>query len=281
MVHWVQSGLKKTRIDLTTGDQTVMSSHNDGVKSVVFSQELNLLISGSWDSTLHVHALDGQSHKTVAVSLPSKPFSISVSPSKLVVAMASRNVYVYDLENLKAVALRSAAGTESSQNAVEVEPFQKRESSMKFMTRCVACMPNDMGYVTSSIEGRIAVDWFDGSEEVQKKKYAFKCHRQTENDMDVVYPVNALAFHTVHQMSFASGGGDGTVNLWDGTAKRRIRQYQKYPTSVSAVGFSADGKYLAVAVSPGFEDGNETYDGIVKVIIRELSDGEAKGKSAK
>lgn len=141
-------------------------------------------------------------------------------------------------------------------------------------------MPTDAGYASSSIEGRVAVEWFDPSPESQARKYAFKCHRQASPEgVDVVYPVNALAFHPRHG-SFASGGGDGIVALWDGVAKRRIRQYQRYASSVAALGFSADGKFLAVAVCPGYEDGKEG-GGPVGVFVRELGEGEAKGKGAK
>jgi cell cycle arrest protein BUB3 len=70
--------------------------------------------------------------------------------------------------------------------------------------------------------------------------------------------------------------------LWDGVTKRRIRQYQAYPSSVSSVSWSSDGKYLAIAISPGFEDGKEVIsEGQVKLYIRELAEGEAKGKSSK
>ena len=58
---------------------------------------------------------------------------------------------------------------------------QKRESSLKFQTRFLECFPNRQGYVLSSIEGRVAVEYLDTSPEVQKKKYAFKCHRVKEN----------------------------------------------------------------------------------------------------
>ena len=54
------------------------------------------------------------------------------------------------------------------------------------------------GYVLSSIEGRVAVEYFDPSPEVQKTKYAFKCHRIKEiNAMELIYPVNAISFHNV------------------------------------------------------------------------------------
>lgn len=203
---------------------------------------------------------------------------MSLTATKLVVAMASRALHIYDL---KALALLTGESDGTTPSKIEVEPWQRRESSLKFMTRCVACMPDDAGYASSSIEGRVAVEWFDPSAESQARKYAFKCHRQTVNDVDVVYPVNALAFHPGYG-TFASGGGDGMVALWDGVAKRRIRQYQKYPASVAALCFSGNGKFLAIGVSPGFEDGkDEVAEGDVKIYIRELGETEAKGRGGK
>ncbi|KAF1348875.1 mitotic checkpoint protein-like protein BUB3 [Delphinella strobiligena] len=273
------------KIDLETGEKTVVSTHEKGVKSVAYSARHSLLISASWDSTLHIHILDQQhrlTHPPSTIKLASRSFSISLTDTKLVVAMASRQMAIYDLAALKMLTEQSAASYETSGvNELQIEPWQMRESSLKFMTRMVSCMPNDQGYACSSIEGRVGVEWFDPSPESQARKYAFKCHRQTEGDVDVVYPVNALAYHPVHQGSFASGGGDGFVILWDGVTKRRIRQYQAYPASVASLAWSSDGKYLAVGVSPGFEDGKEFTQGPNSVFIRELGENEAKGKSAK
>ncbi|KAI9732323.1 MAG: hypothetical protein M1834_001530 [Cirrosporium novae-zelandiae] len=267
------------RINLTTGEQTVLSSHGAGVKSVVYSASESLLISASWDSTLHIHHVKQPDLSPAIIPLPSKPFSLSLSPTKLVVAMASRTLEIFQLAQLAELTSQSS---QPSPNIVKMEPWQRRESSLKFMTRAVACMPNDAGYASSSIEGRVAVEWFDPSNESQARKYAFKCHRQTNAEgVDVVYPVNALTFHPSYG-TFASGGGDGVVALWDGVAKRRIRQYQRYHSSVAALSFSEDGKHLAIAVSPGFEDGQEDLaEGEVKVFIRELGETEAKGKEKK
>lgn len=63
------------------------------------------------------------------------------------------------------------------------------------------------GYVLSSIEGRVAVEYLDPSPEIQKKKYAFKCHRLKENNIEQIYPVNAISFHNVHN-TFATGRVD-------------------------------------------------------------------------
>jgi cell cycle arrest protein BUB3 len=100
------------------------------------------------------------------------------------------------------------------------------------------------------------VDYFDPSEEVQAKKYAFKCHRQTIDGVDTVYPVHALAFHPGYG-TFASGGGDGLVCVWDGQNKKRIRQFPRYPTSISSLSFNSDGNLLAVASSYCYEEGDK------------------------
>lgn len=271
------------RIDLETGEQTVVSEHSKPVRCVVYSAEHQILISASWDSTLHFHHLaDGAASTTpVAVALPGKPHALAASPTKVVVAMTARLVHIFDLPAVAEALASGSAGPDS------IRPWQQRESSLKFLTRAVACMPNDAGYATSSIEGRVAVEWFEDSPESQARKYAFKCHRQAapeeEGGGDVVYPVNALTFHPVYGKTFASGGGDGTVALWDAEAKRRMKQYQNFGNSVASLAFSKNGKFVAVGVCPGFETGQEDYSGAgqTKVVIRELSETEAKGKGAK
>ena len=82
------------------------------------------------------------------------------------------------------------------------------------------------GYVLSSIEGRVAVEYLDPSPEVQRRKYAFKCHRLKENAVEQIYPVNAISFHRDYN-TFATGGSDGLVNIWDGQNKKRLCQFHK------------------------------------------------------
>ncbi len=84
-------------------------------------------------------------------------------------------------------------------------PEQERESSLRFQTRCVRCYPDGTGFAVSSVEGRVAMEYFDQSEAGQTRKYAFKCHRSSEAGTDTVHPVNSIAFHPVHG-TFATGG---------------------------------------------------------------------------
>jgi cell cycle arrest protein BUB3 len=106
---------------------------------------------------------------------------------KLVVGTANRKIMIWDLNNMGMPELR--------------------ESSLKFQTRNIACFPNKQGYVLCSIEGRAAVEYFDMSPEVQQKKYAYKCHRLKEDEIELVYPVNAIAFNSQYN-TFATGGSD-------------------------------------------------------------------------
>ncbi|KAJ3339832.1 mitotic spindle checkpoint protein Bub3 [Gonapodya sp. JEL0774] len=237
--HAISGGLDKRvkLIDLNTGSETVLGKHEDVVRNVVYDPETKLVITGSWDKTIRQWDARQPSLQPVGVQeQPDKVYALDITPHghKLVVAMANRTVYVYDTRNYQ-------------------ETFQKRESSLKFMTRAVKCMPNGQGYASSSTEGRIAVEFFDPSDEAQSKKYAFKCHRQTLDGAEHVYPVHALAFHPSYG-TFASGGGDGIVNVWDGYNKKRIRQFPRYPTSVSSLSFSSDGRQLAIASSYTWEE---------------------------
>jgi cell cycle arrest protein BUB3 len=273
-------------IENAFADGKILSTHGSGACKVRYSAKHNLVLSISWDETMHVHNLDNGS--VARIEAHGKPVALAINDDLAVITLVDRKVYVYDLSTLKS----QCGTTDQPSQAVWNGPIQLRESSLKFMTRDVACMPDGKGFVCSSIEGRVGVEWFDKEE--NKNMYAFKCHREkttTTNSetgeampLDVVYPVNAVAFHPVHKGSFATGGGDGVVALWDANTKRRIRQYAKLPASVTSLEFSADGRYLAIGISPGFEDGREQDEpdpSLIKVVIRELSESEAKGKPAK
>jgi cell cycle arrest protein BUB3 len=128
-----------------------------------------------------------------------------------------------------------------------------------------------LGYATTSIEGRVAVEFFDPSPESQSQKYAFKCHRQLIDGIDTVYPIQGLAFNPLHG-TFATGGGDATVSVWDPQAKKRLRQFPKYPAPISALEFNCDGSRLAVAFSEQDDGGVEGEKNGNGIIIRTTGD---------
>ncbi|KIM56148.1 hypothetical protein SCLCIDRAFT_1147400 [Scleroderma citrinum Foug A] len=221
-----------------------LGSHSNALSAMSIAREQNTPITGSWDLSLKfwdpcaaASTLNANTDTTISThALPEHVYHLDLINNTLVVGMASRLFHIYDIRKMG-------------------EPVQTRESSLKFMTRSLACMVDGKGgYAISSVEGRIGVEYFDPSPEVQDQKYAFKCHRQTIDDVDHVWPVNALAFHPVYD-TFASVGSDGTVSIWDYKVKKQLRQHPKYSGPIPSVTFNCDGTRLAVGVSYTWDDG--------------------------
>ncbi|KAI5297803.1 hypothetical protein KEM56_004531 [Ascosphaera pollenicola] len=108
----------------------------------------SLVLVKAWILEMHVHLVNEARATPLRIPLPSKPFACSISPTKLVVAMSNRSNWIYELSALAAAAHTAATNPPPNINRA-LEPWQRRESSLKFMTRTVACMPDDDGYATS------------------------------------------------------------------------------------------------------------------------------------
>ena len=237
VVGSVDGSVRVCRVDgaRSGGSGSALGAHDAGVRCLCHDEETGLVFSGSWDRTLGAWDPRSASARVATCSVPGKVFALDVAPgpTRLVAGTSDRHVLVFDARKLDA-------------------PLQHRESSLKHQTRCLRSFPGGDGFAVSSIEGRVAVEYF--ADEAQSRKYAFKCHRVGK----VVYPVNALAFHPVHG-TFATGGSDGFVNLWDGAHKKRLCQLPQFPTSVAALAFNCDGSKLAVASSYCFEEGEKDH----------------------
>mmetsp|Transcript_32806 Transcript_32806/g.80410 ORF Transcript_32806/g.80410 Transcript_32806/m.80410 type:complete len:328 (+) Transcript_32806:85-1068(+) len=243
--------------DVQSGRMAAIGRHDKPVRCLAFSRDHNVLVSGSWDATVRLFDPRQPNAQVGQHQQQSKVFALALSRQRVVVGMNERRVWIWDLRNMN-------------------QPEQRRESSLKYQTRCVNCFIDGTGYALSSTEGRVAMEYFDAAPDVQAKKYAFKCHRQVNKGVDQVYPVNAIAFHPVHG-TFATGGGDGLVNLWDGQNKKRLCQFRKYPTSIAAMSFNYDGSMLAIASSYTWEEGERDHEPDA-VYVRTISDLEAQPK---
>jgi len=254
--HAYSGGLDPSvrEFDLATEQFRHLGEHSGPVSRTSYSTEINALITGSWDRTIKIWDPRASEPLQSTHAQPERIYNMDIVGKTLVVAMASRLFHIFDIRKMDA-------------------PTQERESSLKFLTRALACMPNGEGYATGSVEGRIAVEYFDPSPAVQEKKYAFKCHRQTVNNEDHVWPVNVIAFHPGFS-TFASGGSDGTVSIWDHKSKKRLRQYQKFNAAVPAIAFNCDGSKLAVGCSYNWDEGEEGMktSASPNIVIRTVGD---------
>lgn len=257
--HSFSGGLDEDLItcDLATQKTEIIGAHNNPIQSVEYSSERNLVFTGSWDKTMKAWDPRSNTSEVSSQELNGKVYSMSLRTNKLVIGTSERQIYIFDVRNLG-------------------QPAEVRESPLKHVIRCVKCHPDGSGYIVTSIEGRVAVEYFEQS--MQAKKFAFKCHRQTDQDgLQTVFPVNCVAFHPIYH-TFATGGCDGVINIWDGNSKKRISQFEKYRMGISTMDFSPDGKELALAVSYTWEVGDVPHDPD-KIYIRQIRTPEVQPKA--
>ncbi len=105
--------------------------------------------------------------------------------------------------------------------------------------------------------------------------------------------MNALAFHPT-QGTFATGGGDGTVSVWDHQQKKRVATLAHpgaasgaFPNSIASLAFSPSGARLAIAASYGWEQGDPALlPGAAQlaadaVFVRDVAEADVKPKPKK
>lgn len=249
------------------GGASSLGVHEGAVCAVRHCAAVNAGVTGSWDRTVKLWDARVAAACVGTYAQPDKvlglcagtPAAAASGPPLLVVGTAGRHVLLLDLRRPD-------------------EPLQTRESSLKCQTRCVAQMPSGAGYAMGSVDGRVALEFVD-AEVAQARKYAFKCHREKVGGVDTAYPVNAIAYHPVHG-TFATGGADGAVHVWDGERRKRVCSLKKAATSVAALAFSSDGELLAMASSYTYEQG-ETERPADSIVVRKVAPAEVRPKAPK
>eukprot|EP01068_Selenidium_serpulae_P002348 Selendium_serpulae@DN2395_c0_g1_i1.p1 len=249
-------GNKILLVDVEKQSSQPIGSHKSAVKCVNYHAGNNLVFSGSWDCT--VKACDPRSkHETWQSALNGKVFALGVNDTRLVVCDSTKRVTIFDIRKLDA-------------------PEETRNQVLKYQYRTAETFPDQKGFAVSSIEGRVAWEYFNP--ESGQKSYAFKCHRvKDEEKKEIVYPVNAIAFHPTHG-TFATGGGDGVVSVWDGYKMKRLWRLAPYSTSITSIAFTASGNQMAIAVSYDFSK-NLKQTIPTQIVIRQINDDDFRPKT--
>ncbi|AQL02205.1 Putative pentatricopeptide repeat-containing protein mitochondrial [Zea mays] len=118
------------RLVFSSSKEDVLGRHDGPVRCVEYSYAAGQVITGSWDKTVKCwdpRGVSGPERTLVGTyAQPERVYSLSLVGNRLVVATAGRHVNIYDLRNMS-------------------QPEQKRDSSLKYQTRCVRCFPNGTG----------------------------------------------------------------------------------------------------------------------------------------
>ena len=230
--------------------------HDAPVKSVHFLPRTNLVVSGGWDRKLKFW--DARQPNPVGVlDMPERVYTMDVREDLLVVGTANRQIISYDVSG-------------------QPREHSRKESPLKFQSRCIACFPDRTGFAVGSIEGRVAIHYI---QKVQgKDSFAFKCHRQDTN----VYSVNAICFHNQFG-TFATVGSDGVVNFWDKDNKQRLKGFQPIQRPVSCANFNTQGNMFAYASSYDWSKGCAFHTPTTpnEIFVHYVPDDEIKPKSKK
>mmetsp|Transcript_12752 Transcript_12752/g.16514 ORF Transcript_12752/g.16514 Transcript_12752/m.16514 type:complete len:340 (+) Transcript_12752:248-1267(+) len=251
--------------DVETKIDSKVGSHDNGVRCLEYNTSAGVLVSGGWDNCIKLWDVKRVGENCVqSVPQPGKVFAMDTYGHQIIVAHAGRTLHVYDMRNLD----KPLEGTQDKTHT---------ESPLKFQTRCIKVFPDQSAYAIGSIEGRVAVEYFNAT----KSKFAFRCHRKKDaNDNETIYPVNSIAFHPKYG-TFATGGCDGSVSIWDAQNKKKISQFSGYDTSIASLDFSSDGSKLAIASSYTFEKGEIQNQPKDSIIIRNIKDEDVRPKARK
>ncbi|GJD08728.1 Mitotic checkpoint protein BUB3.2 [Galdieria sulphuraria] len=209
----------------------LIGQHTAGVRCVAYSETIESVITASWDSSIQVWDIrDNLSTSKSSASLTGKAFALSLHQNTCIVGTSKRKLEFWDLRKMD-------------------KAWNIQESPIRQQIRSIACSPDANRFAIGSTEGRVAIQPFpslesNGLETSSHASFSFKCHRQSAgapDGADLVFPVNVICFHPVYG-TFATGGGDGVVNIWDGDSKKRIY-----------------GSQLAIASSYTFEEGERDH----------------------
>lgn len=209
-----------------------IGAHTAPVKSIGFLKSSNMIVSGGLDKKLNFW--DARSPNPVgSIDLPERCYDIDVRENLMVVATADRSVLVYDV-----------SGSQPREHV-------RKQSPLKYQTRCVSCFPDMSGFAIGSIEGRVGIQYNNKAQE--SKNFSFKCHRQDQD----VYAVNDIAFHPTGV--FATVGSDGAITFWDKDNKQKLKGFPKVGKPISCAAFNTQGNLFAYGKSYDWSQGSQHY----------------------
>ncbi|KAM0829099.1 hypothetical protein ACQ4PT_067086 [Festuca glaucescens] len=214
------------RYDLHSGAQDNVGLHDDLVASTEFSQTTSQLITSSLDKKLFLWDTNTRCvNPNSTLMLDSVVGSLSVCGMYILVTV-ERDVYWYDMRNLTG-------------------PIKAKDSPLKHHIRCLHSSEQWKGYAAGSMDGTVALKYFD-HEVDNEKGYIFRCHPRSEDGTSSLVPINSIAVHPFKQ-TFVTGDNEGYAIVWDALSKKKLLEFPSYLGSVVSMAYNHSGQLLAVA----------------------------------
>ncbi|CAL9166562.1 unnamed protein product [Musa hybrid cultivar] len=227
------------RYDFCSETQTIVGNHDDSVTCIDHSKETGQFISAGLDKKLmfwDLHMKNGHAGCTQVVY--SDIWSISLCQTYLV-AVVGKQINVYDLRNLRV-------------------PVQIKESSMSYQIRCVRSFSSCEGYASGSVDGCVALEYFDPSKS-HEMGCVFRCHPKSKSGRCHLVTVNDIGFHPCSD-TFVTGDNEGYAIIWDIQSKKRLYELPRYPCSVASLSYNHSGQLLAVSSSCIYQEAREVEE---------------------
>mmetsp|Transcript_4801 Transcript_4801/g.11403 ORF Transcript_4801/g.11403 Transcript_4801/m.11403 type:complete len:560 (+) Transcript_4801:128-1807(+) len=229
------------------------AKHEKAIKSV---KALNnfVVATGSWDKTIKIWDLRTKATPVMKIGLWERCYSMdALMQYKLVVGTADKTIRTYDLRNLLISSVPKVSGMfGANPDSRNLTQQIHTTTPLNQQYRVVKAMPEEKGCIVGSTEGRCAVEYFDKIDSC----FSFKCHRKNNgSSRKSAFPVNDLSFHP--NGTFASVGGDGSINFWDKDARVRLGKHEGFRMPVTACAFNSSGSHLAFAEGYDFHLGPE------------------------
>ena len=215
---------------------TKLGEHESSINCLEYAKNYNILISGSWDKHIKYWDVRVKSNKNKSlygsIKCDAKICAMSQLGNTLIVGLSNQHIQHYDLRKPTKYIISTT-------------------TRMKKQLRDIDIFPNEKGFVVTSIGGRGFVKYLPLTAHVQigEGSFSFKCHRYnngrtpscTDNVIDV-YSVNVVRFNEKYQ-SFATGGDDGYICVYDKNARAKIQQFKK-SLPITSIDFDKTGDIM-------------------------------------
>lgn len=248
-------------------DMTVkLYGDKNAINNICYQPSTNFLFVADWENKINIFD-DRTKHGLVFEILNfGTIYTMDVNESKLLVGDSVRRTYIFD-----------------STNGIDgfSIPYYK-DNILKYPFRCIKTFPNQEGFVLSSVEGRVAWEYFEakGKEEfVESQRYSFKCHRKKVASGEIAYPINTMDFHPINNTLY-TGGSDGVMCAWDTVNKKRIWRSPDLANEITKIKFNDTGDEVCICVSAYLKADNKSSPpkGETAVYVYRFTDKDIKTK---